>query len=52
MVDAVASDAVLDDKPAEKTTPDGQPPALPTEVWINPPPKSESAPSDSERKAQ
>ena len=29
-----------------------QPPALPTEVWINPPPKSESAPPDSERKTQ
>ncbi len=27
-----------------------QPPALPTEVWINPPPKSESALSDSENK--
>jgi hypothetical protein len=26
MVDAVASDAVLDDKPAERTVPDGQPP--------------------------
>ena len=26
MVDAVASDAVLDDKPAERTAPDGQPP--------------------------
>ena len=26
-----------------------QPPALPTEVWINPPPKSESASSDSEQ---
>jgi putative transposase len=29
-----------------------QPPALPTEVWINPPPKSESVPSDSEKKVQ
>ena len=29
-----------------------QPPALPTEVWINPPPKSESALSDSEKKTQ
>jgi putative transposase len=29
-----------------------QPPALPTEVWINPPPKSESGPSDSEEKTQ
>ena len=29
-----------------------QPPALPTEVWINPPPRSESALSDSERKTQ
>jgi putative transposase len=29
-----------------------QPPALPTEVWINPPQKSESVPSDSEKKAQ
>jgi putative transposase len=29
-----------------------QPPALPTEVWINPPPKPESAPSDSEKKTQ
>ena len=29
-----------------------QPPALPTEVWINPPPKSESAPPDSEKKTQ
>jgi hypothetical protein len=27
MVDAAASDAVLDDKPSEKTTVDGQPPA-------------------------
>ncbi len=27
-----------------------QPPALPTEVWINPPPKSESGLSDSEKK--
>jgi hypothetical protein len=27
MVDAVASDAVLDDKPAERTAPDGQPPS-------------------------
>jgi len=26
-VDAVASDAVLDDKPAEKTAPDGRPPS-------------------------
>ncbi len=26
MVDAVASDAVLDDKPAERTVPDGHPP--------------------------
>jgi putative transposase len=29
-----------------------QPPALPTEVWINPPPKSVSAPSDSDKKTQ
>ena len=29
-----------------------QPPALPTEVWINPPPKSESALADSEKKTQ
>jgi putative transposase len=29
-----------------------QPPALPTEVWINPPSKNESAISDSERKPQ
>ena len=29
-----------------------QPPALPTEVWINPPPKSESAPADSEKNTQ
>jgi putative transposase len=29
-----------------------QPPALPTEVWINPPPKSESVLSDSEEKTQ
>lgn len=29
-----------------------QPPALPTEVWINPPPKPESGPPDSEKKAQ
>ena len=29
-----------------------QPPALPTEVWINPPPKPESALSDSEKKTQ
>jgi putative transposase len=29
-----------------------QPPALPTEVWINPPPKSESVLSDSEKKTQ
>ena len=29
-----------------------QPPALPTEVWINPPPKPESALSDSETKTQ
>lgn len=29
-----------------------QPPALPTEVWINPPPKSEFASSDSEKKVQ
>jgi putative transposase len=29
-----------------------QPPALPTEVWINPPTKPESASSDSEKKAQ
>ena len=27
-----------------------QPPALPTEVWINPPPKSESAPPDPDKK--
>lgn len=27
MVDAVASDAVLDDKPAERTAPDDQPPS-------------------------
>ncbi len=29
-----------------------QPPALPAEVWINPPPRSESAPADSEKKTQ
>jgi len=29
-----------------------QPPALPTEVWINPPPQSESAPSDPDKKTQ
>ena len=29
-----------------------QPPALPTAVWINPPPKSESALADSERITQ
>jgi putative transposase len=29
-----------------------QPPALPTEVWINPPPKSEPALADSEKKTQ
>ena len=29
-----------------------QPPALPTEVWINPPPKPESGPPDSEIKTQ
>jgi len=29
-----------------------QPPSLPTEVWINPPPKSEFALSDSEKKTQ
>jgi putative transposase len=29
-----------------------QPPALPTEVWINPPPKSESALADSEKTTQ
>lgn len=29
-----------------------QPPPLPTEVWINPPPKSVSGPSDSEDKTQ
>jgi putative transposase len=29
-----------------------QPPPLPTEVWINPPPKPESGPPDSEKKAQ
>jgi putative transposase len=29
-----------------------QPPALPTEVWINPPRKSESAPADPDRKTQ
>jgi putative transposase len=29
-----------------------QPPALPTEVWINPPPKSESAPTDPDKKTQ
>jgi putative transposase len=29
-----------------------QPPALPTEVWINPPPKSESALADSEKNTQ
>jgi putative transposase len=29
-----------------------QPPALPSQVWINPPPKSESAPSDSDKKTQ
>ena len=29
-----------------------QPPALPTEVWINPPPKAESTPSDSRTKVQ
>jgi putative transposase len=29
-----------------------RPPLLPTEVWINPPPKSESAFSDSEKKTQ
>lgn len=29
-----------------------QPPALPTEVWINPPPKPEFGPTDSEKKAQ
>ena len=29
-----------------------QPPALPTEVWINPPPKAESARADSEKKTQ
>ena len=29
-----------------------QPPALPTEVWINPPPQSESGPSDSEETTQ
>jgi putative transposase len=29
-----------------------QPPALPTEVWINPPPKPESGPPDSEKKTQ
>jgi putative transposase len=29
-----------------------QPPSLPTEVWINPPPKPESAISDSEQKTQ
>jgi hypothetical protein len=27
LVDAVPSDAVLDDKPAERTAPDGQPPS-------------------------
>ena len=29
-----------------------QPPALPTAVWINPPPKPEATPADSEKKAQ
>jgi len=29
-----------------------QPPALPTEVWINPPPKPESGPPDSDRRTQ
>ena len=29
-----------------------QPPALPTEVWINPPPQSASGPSGSEKEAQ
>jgi len=29
-----------------------QPPSLPTEIWINPPPKPESALSDSEKKTQ
>lgn len=29
-----------------------QPPALPTEVWINPPPRSDSGPPDSEEKTQ
>jgi putative transposase len=29
-----------------------QPPALPTEVWINPPPQSESGPSGSEKDTQ
>jgi putative transposase len=45
-------DAAFEAHPERFVQKPPQSPALPTQVWINPPPKPESAPSDSDNKPQ